>query len=101
MRDWLCMCAALLAMAVVVWLLFAMPVKAHEWYPYECCSDKDCREFVEDKGEWVTEEGKFYVLWDGRRYPKDKARMSPDGKFHGCERADKTLICFFAPPGTM
>ncbi len=72
---------------------------AHSWYPLLCCSDKDCHELLEERGETVTEGPAGFMLWDGRLIRKDTARLSPDTKFHLCERSDKTILCFFAPPG--
>lgn len=31
-----------LAIGVALVLLLPWPASAHEWYPYQCCSDKDC-----------------------------------------------------------
>ena len=73
---------------------------AHDWYPLWCCSDKDCRELSEDRGEVVTEDQDGWHLWDGRVAARNSARPSPNAKFHLCEeQSTKAIICFFAPPG--
>lgn len=73
---------------------------AHDWYPLWCCSNKDCRELSEDKGEFVTEGQDGWHLWDGRIASRGSAQPSPNAKFHLCEEATtKAIICFFAPPG--
>jgi hypothetical protein len=72
---------------------------AHSWYPLLCCSDQDCHELLEERGETVTEVASGFKLWDGRLIRKETVKLSPDAKFHLCERSDKTIICFFAPPG--
>ena len=75
------------------------PAVAHNWYPITCCTDKDCRELAENKGEVVTETAAGWRLWDGRLIPKDVVKTSPDGKFHLCE-SRKVILCFFVPPGS-
>lgn len=85
----------------LVLAVFSTKASAHEWYPISCCSDKDCRALDEAKGEWVKEEGKLWVLWDGRKHPKSSAGWSPDGKFHLCENPSGLILCFFAPVGGM
>lgn len=93
-----------LVFAIIVFILllaFGGPARAHEWYPISCCSDKDCRALDEAKGEWVKEEGKVWVLWDGRRKAKSSAGWSPDGKFHLCENPQGDILCLFAPVGGM
>ncbi|EIM27842.1 hypothetical protein [Microvirga lotononidis] len=82
------------------WLLSA-PALAHSWYPIWCCSDQDCRELREDRGETVTETPEGWRLWDGRLIGRDYAKTSPDAKFHLCEEpATRAIICFFAPEGS-
>ena len=86
--------------AIVGWLLGA-PALAHGWYPTWCCSDHDCRELAQARGETVTETEEGWRLWDGRLVGRDEAKMSPDGKFHICEEpTTHAIICFFAPQGS-
>ncbi len=83
----------------VVLLLSSAGSRAHDWYPISCCSEKDCRPLTEAKGESVLESTAGWELWDGRIIARNAAKVSPDGKFHLCENADKRILCFFAPPG--
>ena len=87
------------ALAATACLLGA-PALAHGWYPPWCCSDRDCRELVEARGETVTETAEGWRLWDGRLIRRPYAKPSPDGRFHLCEEpTTRAIICFFAPPG--
>ena len=85
--------------AFVVGLLGDSLGEAHTWYPLWCCSEQDCHELHEDQGETVLEVPYGFRLWDGRLIRRERAQLSPDTKFHLCERKDKSIICFFAPPG--
>lgn len=78
---------------------------AHSWYPWECCSDRDCfpvpaSEVRTVAGGWQLADGTF-IRWS-------EARPSPDNAFHICRREDGkgALIrdpgkpaCFWAPMG--
>ena len=55
---------------------------------------------VEIKGETVLEVPEGWRLWDGRIVSRDRAKLSPDGKFHLCETLSKSILCFFVPPGS-
>ena len=86
--------------ATIVWLLSPSVPAAHSWYPVWCCSEKDCRELSEEKGETVLEAQDGWHLWDGRLVARGIAKPSPDRKFHICEEpTTRAIICFFAPPG--
>jgi hypothetical protein len=92
---------------VSAFLLASLPglALAHSWYPYECCSDRDC--FPVPVAEVrVTPAG--YSLQDGTLVEYSEARPSPDDKFHICRRQDgkgalirihKKPACFWAPIG--
>lgn len=74
---------------------------AHDWYPWECCSDNDCapidastvREtragyFIEQNGETLS-------------YSDKRVRVSPDGQTHLCTVGGMTkgkTLCLFRPP---
>lgn len=76
-------------------------VRAHDWYPPWCCSDKDCRALSDEKGETVSELPDGWHLWDGRIARRGTAKPSPDKRFHLCEEVTtRAIICFFAPPGS-
>jgi hypothetical protein len=81
---------------------------AHSWYPQSCCSNQDC-EAIPIDGIIDTGNG-YHVIYLSPRFgpidefvPRDKARYSEDGGFHGCWRPNKIsprTICFFAPVNT-
>jgi hypothetical protein len=57
---------------------------AHGWYPYECCSDRDCYAVPKERvrivpGGWII---------DGFAVSHGEARPSPDGLFHICRTQD-------------
>lgn len=87
----------LLASAFLV--VGSLAASAHDWYPYACCSDRDCRALIEENGETVTEIAPGWKLWDGRIIERSAAKLSPDRRFHLCETSGHTVICFFVPPG--
>jgi len=80
---------------------------AHDWYPRECCSDKDCAPALSVQnapgGWWVTTiHGAVFV-------PADFTRLeSKDNRVHACMRPrwpagaepKMKLICVFFPPET-
>lgn len=87
------------------------PARAHSFYPYECCSDRDCWPMgatpdarepdpVAVSGGWR--------LFDGAIVPYAVVRPSPDGRFHVCRSGgalDGALItpagrpaCLWVPP---
>lgn len=71
-------------------------------YPYNCCSDVDCRQ-VKAK---VQETPQGYVVPSGEVIAMSDTRIkeSPDGLFHICtvagEETSRT-ICLFVPPRGM
>ncbi|WP_134495985.1 hypothetical protein [Microvirga pakistanensis] len=87
----------LLVLALLV--IPSTPSLAHDWYPASCCSERDCRALVEAMGETVLDAAGRFELWDGRTVDREKARPSPDGRFHLCETTAGRILCFFAPPG--
>lgn len=76
---------------------------AHEWYPWECCSDNDCAPLALE--QIPREENGGFTLTDGRHVAYKDVRPSPDGKFHLCEQKwepnprDRKILCFYAPVG--
>lgn len=112
MRRWLVVPAfvvavafALLAVAVINLVLLDRAF-GHSWYPTECCAgddvDGDCHEIP---AEAVTEGSDvFIVRLDGRVFvvPRERARFSPDGRYHACHQPNAgELMCFFYPPKDM
>lgn len=87
--------------AIAMWSLCG-PVRAHDWYPNDCCSGQDCMQA--DRIELEGESG--LQVWVGRlriRFPSNfPARLSPDGRVHVCFFEDdyKGLViprCLFLP----
>lgn len=92
----------------LVALLVALPgtALAHSWYPYECCSERDCfpvsvQDVRSAPGGWNLPDGTFIAF--------SEARASPDQHFHVCRREDgkgaliriwKKPACFWAPMGS-
>jgi hypothetical protein len=74
--------AAVVALAVIV--LFALTLaQAHDWYPPECCSGRDC--FRVDADELVeTRSGDWLYVPRNITFPRDKVRPSQDRHFHVC-----------------
>ena len=77
---------------------------AHDWYPLECCSSKDCAPadtvVRNDDGSYlVTSRGLSVVIpWWFRPW-----RPSPDGRVHVCVRQftgiGPIVMCAFRGPG--
>jgi hypothetical protein len=92
-------------------LLAAWAARAHEWYPPECCSERDCapvaaRDVIEGNGGWTitVRAGAHPQLPRGgmdRAFfvPYRAARPSPDGRAHICLGATLTVLCAFTPQG--
>ena len=81
---------------MVAAFLCVLSASAHDWYPIECCSDKDCAPMAEadtpkplDGGDWL--------LTTGELVPRAKVKWSPDGLFHLC-RSPSVIYCLFIPP---
>jgi hypothetical protein len=96
-------CIALAA----IWADVALPppqALAHDWYPLECCADKDCAPADtvvrrEDGSYLVTSRGMSVAIpADYRNW-----RLAPDGRLHVCLRRLRSgavyLICAFRGPG--
>lgn len=87
--------------------MLTTPSLAHDWYPPECCSGKDCRpvvcnlterEVTSPRGNRVTMA--VYTAPDGVEYfiLKSQTRPSPDARCHVCPwPGTKTLRCLFIP----
>jgi hypothetical protein len=86
------------------WLGLPQAARAHDWYPLECCSDRDCAPADtvlrrEDGSFLVTARGMSVVI------PADyqRWRNSPDGRIHVCIRklrsGSEYLVCAFRSPG--
>lgn len=71
---------------LIFMIIFSSPIigHAHSWYPYECCSDKDCYPVKTDKVKVVK--GGWEI--DGFFYRHDEVRESPDEFYHICRLND-------------
>lgn len=108
---------AIASMVAAFLLTGATQALAHQapsrWdYPFTCCSDADCAqieaEAVRERpaGFIVTIAPGKHPMWAPERraplvleIPHDKARQSPDGRWHLCVNDAGELLCFFAPSG--
>jgi hypothetical protein len=89
-----------IVLLAIAGMLALVPARAHDKYPFECCSDNDCRPVhvrdVQRVGsEWHvrTEDGVV-------AFPMSKVRAPLDGDWHACW-IPKTQIplCLFMPEG--
>ena len=70
---------------------------AHEWYPPECCSDKDCYQITAADVR-PTDDGYWLIVLTGEKV-KSKG-YSPDGQYHRCSYGgvrEAGTICLFVP----
>jgi hypothetical protein len=92
------------AFFVVFLLCLPAGICAHDWYPRECCGERDCAPadtlVVREDGSYlVTSRGMTVVI------PADfhQWRRSPDARVHVCIRklrsGSEYLICAFRGPG--
>lgn len=93
--------------SIAMWagsLALTVVAHAHDWYPRECCSDRDCAPADtvvrrDDGSYFVTSRGMSVVI------PADynKWRSSPDARIHVCIRrlrsGSEYLVCAFRGPG--
>jgi hypothetical protein len=88
---------------LVFWLLWSIRAQAHSWYPWECCSDRDCAPIAVSETP-IERDGGFY-LNDGRHISYKEVKPSPDGLWHLCEEkwpervSDRKILCVWAPIG--
>jgi hypothetical protein len=95
---------AFLATLAVSTFTLPEPASAHDWYPVECCSDKDCAPIdgnadVSATAEgWVVQATGEVIAYDDRRI-----RMTPrdvGNSFHRCTMGglpEGRTICLFVP----
>lgn len=100
------------ALAGLALLALGAAASAHSWYPYDCCSDRDCWPMGQDAdarepdpqivpGGYRTHDGIFVAERD--------TRPSRDGRFHVCRYGGAREagiisttkgICLFVPQPT-
>lgn len=97
------------ALAGLVLLALAPAALAHSWYPYDCCSDRDCWPMGQDDDArepdpQIVPGG--YRTHDGLFVPQAQTRPSRDGRFHVCRHGgareggivtSSRGICLFVP----
>lgn len=76
--------------------------QAHDWYPYECCSDQDCRELP---AGWPKATATGWQVPSGDVIPWNDTRLrktppDQDGAHWCTERGaeDGRTLCLFVPP---
>lgn len=91
--------ASLFAVILTI-ALTAGPVRAHDWYPRDCCSGQDCAPAIEARalhnGLLVRTVHGTVLIPSSYEY-----RESRDGRLHACmqiENGETKLICAFRPP---
>lgn len=96
----------LTALAIILLLIAAyfnatLPASAHSWYDMQCCSSRDCEPIPPDA---VNETAAGYeVNYFSKQgfavqgfVPREKARHSQDGRFHGCAMPTR-FLCLYVP----
>jgi hypothetical protein len=69
---------------------------SHSWYPWECCSDRDCNQ-INDSDVKETQEG-FTYLPSGEFIERQSVKFSQDEHFHLCRnQSTQRIVCFFIP----
>jgi hypothetical protein len=91
---------------MILLVLFFSKAHGHSWYPFECCSERDCSAIPPNNVVRVGPTG-YQVRWGGGEndievIPHTKVRMSPDGQYHRCAlpSSPSRSICFYAPTGS-
>lgn len=84
-------------------VLLALPLlspltPAHEWYPPDCCLNRDCVPLEEGR---VRPMVSGYVVDGVFIVPYGQERTSRDGRYHGCFPITGKLRCLFVPPNSM
>lgn len=78
-------------------LLLAAPAAAHDRYPADCCSDRDCRPISCDALKEIAD-GRVQDIDIGTVYERHQVRPSFDGRCHVCTIAGATYgspVCVF------
>lgn len=94
---------------ISILMFFSTPVFAHSWYPWECCSDRDCWPMGDD-ADAKEPEPKIvpggYLTHDGIFVSEKHVRQSRDGRYHICRHqgnpkngmiTKETGACLFVP----
>lgn len=88
---------ALMSVTIFIFIMalaLSWQVKAHSWYPPECCSGQDCAEITHidlKKGTVSTKHGTAPITASTKRLE------SKDNKSHACILGGRTICLFLAP----
>jgi hypothetical protein len=94
-------------MKVLFWLSLALmlapgadPARAHTWYPYDCCSDRDCWPMgldadAKEPDPTIVPGG--YRTHDGHFIAESATRSSKDGRYHVCRSGGTLTGTVIAP----
>lgn len=92
-RVWQWICIAIFIFGIAM-LCAVTLVNAHEWYPPFCCSGSDCVPLAAERVQALAGgyliDGKFFISGS-------QARLSQDGRYHGCFPNPEKLHCLFVP----
>jgi hypothetical protein len=104
-RDWRAILISALTTAAAFWVGVGA-VRAHDWYPVECCHSIDCAP-VDSVGQIVPTGGGVPQLVVTSKHgtavvPQDLPRRpSKDNRMHVCMRSLNGItyvLCLFVPP---
>lgn len=90
--------AAVVSALLAVHLAGVAPAFAHDWYPRDCCSGRDCYPVADSDVAWTA--GGWLIKATGEVVPHEKARFAPDGRFHRCSvqgKIGERTLCLFVP----
>lgn len=85
---------------LVLLMLLSTPARAHDFYEYDCCSDRDCAPV--DRATVVEGPNGYEVPSLGLTVPygDSRHRVSQDGDYHLCVSPNTgRLLCIYAPLG--
>lgn len=91
----------------IIWAAWSNPAHPHEWYPYACCSNRDCFEVGLDqvtatKDGWRVESSGEVLPYDDpriREFPDDaplEARTQPHVCYLG-GNPELRVLCLYVP----
>jgi hypothetical protein len=63
-------------------IALSLVTPVHDWYPWDCCSGRDC--FAVEPDDLVEVEGGWEYLPRKMFFSKDKVKPSQDANFHVC-----------------
>lgn len=87
---------------VILFSLISFPAIAHSWYPYDCCSDRDCWPMgldtdAKEPDPKIVPGG--YMTYDGTFVAELNTRPSRDGRYHICRQYGNVKGTLISPSG--